>query len=931
MTADVAELSTAGSAGETPQQSAEHQQALQLLSMFDPLEPVLFRPIESWIEFGKKKSRTVFKSSRCWRPENINLHRFQDFLGVAAREKANLFFGVCPRFGLSGFDLSWQIRRVVCLWADIDHCTAEVAIERCKEAKLPHPSLIVNSGNGVHLYWFLSIPYVIDDVDKPPQVHKHFVEVGGRKKCIQSFIGSDGDRVYLDDPKTGKAIRSAHPKLSAKAMLVQDILKGLAAQIGGDHTTDLARLLRLPGTMNRKDERNGAEPVPCQIVEFSGTRYDIAVFSHLVQVSPDKKRREQIAKVALPTERKVTPSRRDALNRLILICGTATDRSQADFALVSHAIEKGVPKETLWPMVEAVGKFAERGREYFDRTWNNASEHTQEQLLDGAIERGRSKQADVIHPVTDGDPGGDQPNTDVDGTGDIESPHFTGSDDYDRPQITIMPEFITVLSVMARITEEMLAAGLYYRRAGIPVTIRGSEIVPIDTTGQLSGIVNSFAEVLVVKTVGGSDGFTEKREYKPLPTEYATTWLNHPRELGRLPEMKLFTRNPVFDGDFNLVAPGYSKAFGIYFTGPAVEVRSGTEHIDILLQDFCFRTVADRTNYIGMMVTCVLVNHFIGSKPGIVFNGNQPSLGKTILAQLLAILRDGHCVETCTYIDKDEEFEKRIASRVRAGATTLIVDNAKSRLYGKTTLIESSCLERAITDEILSFRLLGHNLEIRAENSHIIAITVNTAELSRDLVTRCVPVELYLEGDPTRRRFKMPNPEGYAEENRAAILGELLGMVERWKAAGMPQVNVNSRFNKRNWGNIIGGILHVNGEPDFLSNADQAAHDFDPVRRDFEDLVQVLMDNRETQRWASMAIARIATANHLLIDEIGDKSDRSRATRMGTLLGRFLGETFHVTGRCGTLEGQRSVKLRADDVRNGREYWFQNVDGPTEG
>ncbi len=44
-------------------------------------------------------------------------------------------------------------------------------------------------------------------------------------------------------------------------------------------------------------------------------------------------------------------------------------------------------------------------------------------------------------------------------------------------------------------------------------------------------------------------------------------------------------------------------------------------------------------------------------------------------------------------------------------------------------------------------------------------------------------------------------------------------MVERWKASGMPLAKIQTRFNKKGWGNIIGGILEANGEPDFMANA----------------------------------------------------------------------------------------------------------------
>jgi hypothetical protein len=47
--------------------------------------------------------------------------------------------------------------------------------------------------------------------------------------------------------------------------------------------------------------------------------------------------------------------------------------------------------------------------------------------------------------------------------------------------------------------------------------------------------------------------------------------------------------------------------------------------------------------------------------------------------------------------------------------------------------------------------------------------------------------------------------------------GPLIGMVETWRAAGSPRSDALSRFNKKGWGTIVGGILTANGLPDFLA------------------------------------------------------------------------------------------------------------------
>jgi P4 family phage/plasmid primase-like protien len=421
-------------------------------ALFDPKDLVLVRFIETWTEGGKKRSRTVYRATRYWQAGwllKATCH-WPFILQTAAAQQANVFFGVCPRLGDGGrFDLAWQVRTARVLWADLDHCAFAEALARCEAAGLPRPSVIVCSGNGVHLYWILAEPYLIDDAGDPPPVVTQFLDRGpGQKKVPFKVVCLPDDtqvRLYLRDPKTSGDSAVLDPecgwgKLSDKALRLQDILAGVAARIGGDHTSDLARLLRLPGTLNRKDERNGQTPMPCELVECDATRrYPLADFERFAEVSSARARREKVGKIRLPVPRKATPTKQDRMNALINVCATAEDRSRADWSLVCWAIEHGIDREELWCQVAEVGKFAQRGRPYFDRTWENAQDHARERIFvrlerrhgaaakphrNGAAMGGASP---PVPPTPDDPPGDDAPPP---GGGD-EGPD--GQDDPDGP------------------------------------------------------------------------------------------------------------------------------------------------------------------------------------------------------------------------------------------------------------------------------------------------------------------------------------------------------------------------------------------------------------------------------------------------------------------------------------------------------------------
>ncbi len=137
----------------------------------------------------------------------------------------------------------------------------------------------------------------------------------------------------------------------------------------------------------------------------------------------------------------------------------------------------------------------------------------------------------------------------------------------------------------------------------------------------------------------------------------------------------------------------------------------------------------------------------------------------------------------------------------------------------------------------------------------------------------------------------MDDPEAYVQTHRLQLLGELVNMVERWKASGMPLAKIQTRFNKKGWGNIIGGILEANGEPDFMANAEDAASEMDDTRREFEELVTALAKHPQGI-WSSSELTDLANKNFVLQSELGDGTPRSQTTRMGKLAGRFVGERF---------------------------------------
>jgi hypothetical protein len=291
-----------------------------VLALFEPADYILVPVVETWTEDGTRRSRSVERLR--FRADWLTSNRgpWAGLQQLAGREHGNLFFGVCPREGggKRGYDLAFQVRVVRALWADVDCCTVEEALARCAAAGLPRPSIVVRSGTGVHLYWLLDEPYRIDDVGPPLPVFWETWE--------EAFV--EGEPVtpsrYMFDKATGRRIYKL-PGVSPKGRRLERIVDGISAALGSDDTThDLSRLLRLPGTLNRKNGRNGAEPTACVLVELDADRrYPLSAFEPFevaAQGSPQETARKApgspvtepgAPRVAQPPPR-VTTGRRDA-------------------------------------------------------------------------------------------------------------------------------------------------------------------------------------------------------------------------------------------------------------------------------------------------------------------------------------------------------------------------------------------------------------------------------------------------------------------------------------------------------------------------------------------------------------------------------------------------------------------------------------------
>lgn len=155
----------------------------------------------------------------------------EDWPAIRSRnsEGWNIYFGACMRTEQKGN--KDHVEHVGAAWADIDGCTVEDATERLKRlpVHLQAPTFIVGTGNGTHFYWCFKEPVEIESAEERTSLEK--------------------------------------------------ISKRLAYALDSDPAVaEVARVMRLPNTLNVKDRENHK---PCEVIAASDTRFNPSDFDGL--------------------------------------------------------------------------------------------------------------------------------------------------------------------------------------------------------------------------------------------------------------------------------------------------------------------------------------------------------------------------------------------------------------------------------------------------------------------------------------------------------------------------------------------------------------------------------------------------------------------------------------------------------------------------
>lgn len=703
-----------------------------------------------------------------------------------------------------------------------------------RESGLPEPTLWVHSGGGIYPWWLLEQPLDISDPE----------------------------------------IRETAADISVK---LQQTLYRSALRMGwhyGAEVSDMARVLRIPGTVNRK--AGGAHP--CQIMQpaeygfFGAGALRTAILVALGNLpAPEAPRPKMVPKIITASEN-ISPGddyenktswadilipagwtymfhrgatmywRRPGKDRGEHSATTGHDPLRDRLYVFSGSTEftpnGPYTKFAAYAVLHHGGNFGNAARDLRNQGFGGQrpaqSDTSDLHTLAGpaAVKASAPVEAAVQAPVAEA--GADE-----------EVGTFTRRTKAGKPMIELGsgPEAIRNLTAAlnARLFADIYVANgklLHVTPASGSAPSRGKAKAKADdldleasiiTAEGLAAILSSCAYVHQLKAIGVGENkkLVEKEATPPtvvLKAVLAQTWWPG------VPVLRGIIGAPVLRPDGSLVQkPGYDEETGLYYKPmvkiPTIPDRPTKTQIEEakkfifseVFGEFCWSSTADFANYLALLVSPILRPYINTLTPFGLITATTRGSGKTNLTDAIGMLY-GQAVQV--YPKHDEEFRKSITTTLMTDVSPVVIfDN-----LAEGTTIRSSVLAKLMTGEVWSDRILGGNKQATLINDRLWLATGNGLTVGGDMGSRTVLVRLDPRmPKPELRTFEMGQFSDWirVEANRTKLLVALLTLVRGWIDSDAPTAEQYTMRGFTKWAQAMGGFLEFLGIFGFLDNVDE--------------------------------------------------------------------------------------------------------------
>jgi hypothetical protein len=322
--------------------------------------------------------------------------------------------------------------------------------------------------------------------------------------------------------------------------------------------------------------------------------------------------------------------------------------------------------------------------------------------------------------------------------------------------------------------------------------------------------------------------------------------------------------------------------------------------LDDLLLDFPLLAQADWAHAVAALLLPFVRLLIDGATPLHLVEAPTPGSGKGLLVDALTIPAAGRGPAIMTEGRDEDEWRKRITSKLLQGPQFILIDNVRSRL-------DSAALSAALTSETWEDRILGHSRTAQLPVTCTWLATANNPGLSLEVARRTVSIRLdpAVEKPWLRNGFKHPKLRRWAKQNRGRLIWAALTLIQAWIATGMPP-GKTSLGSYESWSEVMGGILEVAGIPGFLGNMGRVYSEADQEVLAWGEFCIVWWEEFQSQQVTTDLLLGLATRKLLLVDLWGERDNQGARVSFGKALSRM---------RDRIISGFR-IRWAGEDTRN---------------
>jgi hypothetical protein len=345
--------------------------------------------------------------------------------------------------------------------------------------------------------------------------------------------------------------------------------------------------------------------------------------------------------------------------------------------------------------------------------------------------------------------------------------------------------------------------------------------------------------------------------------------------------------------------------------------------VEELLGDFPFTGQAELAQAVAMLIEPVVRDLIEGPTPLYLIEKPTPGTGASLLAELVARIVTGRPGAAMTEGRDEDEWRKRITSKLLTGAQVILIDNVRRRL-------DSAAIASAITAAVWEDRMLGQSEMVRVPVRCTWIATGNNPSLSAEMVRRAVRVRLDAKVDrPWLREveeFRHPDLRGWVQRTRGALVWAALVLGQAWLAQGRQAADVRQLGMFESWSQVMGGILATARIPGFLVNLTEFYSTTDGEGAEVRAFLAGWWEKHRDGEVTAAQLFDLATSPQSALD-IDARTEQGRKVRFGKLLADLrdrryrLGEDLMVgVVQAGTIHRAALWKLLPGECGSLGEY-----------